>query len=353
MSGGVDSSVAAALLAEEGYDVVGVGLQVWDYGDQEAFGSCCAPSDFNDARRVAETLGIPFYILDAEEVFRESVIEPFVAAYSEGRTPNPCVACNQRVKFRYLMRKASGYGSEVVATGHYATLVREKSSGRLAVARGADPSKDQSYFLFDLSQEQLTRIIFPLSGLSKGEVREKARGLGLVVADKPESQEICFIPGGDTRAFLAEELGDEAAGEGDVVSADGTVLGRHQGYPYYTIGQRRGLGVAAGTPLYVTGIDPSENRLRVGGEEEVWSQGLMVGDATWSIPPVEGEPLGLSVQIRSRHRAASAEVERLTGGRARVRFHEPQRAITPGQAAVFYDGDVVSGGGWIESSLKP
>jgi tRNA-specific 2-thiouridylase len=351
MSGGVDSSVAAALLVEQGYDVVGVGLQVWDYSGLETFGSCCAPSDFADARRVAESLGIPFYILDAEEVFRESVVEPFVASYGAGRTPNPCVACNQRVKFHYLMRRASSFGTDIVATGHYASIVLEKSTRRLAVARGADRQKDQSYFLFDISQEQLARIIFPLSGLRKEQVRDKARGLGLVVADKPESQEICFIPEGDTKGFLAKELGEKAVGEGDVVLADGKVIGRHRGYHYYTIGQRRGLGVSTGFPLYVTDIKPSDNRLEVGTDEALWRDGLLVGGVIWSIPVTVGKSARLSVQIRSRHLAASAQVEQLPDGKARVTFDEPQRAITPGQAAVFYSGDVVSGGGWIESSL--
>jgi tRNA-specific 2-thiouridylase len=352
MSGGVDSSVAAAVLAEQGYKVVGVGLQVWDYGDKETFGSCCAPSDFADARRVAESLGIPFYILDAEDVFRESVVEPFVASYADGRTPNPCVACNQKVKFHYLMKKALGFGSEVVATGHYASIVREKGSGRLAVSRGADLEKDQSYFLFDLSQEQLARIIFPLSGFTKEQVREKARDLGLVVADKPESQEICFIPEGDTSAFLERELGDKAVSEGDVVAADGTILGRHRGYAYYTIGQRRGLGVATGVPLYVTDIEPAANRLEVGADDALWKRGLLARQVTWALPPRPEKPVELSVQIRSRHRAALAEVERLQDDKARVVFQEPQRAITPGQAVVFYAGDVVAGGGWIEASME-
>lgn len=352
MSGGVDSSVAAALLAEEGYEVVGVGLQVWDYSGSEPqgerFGSCCAPSDFADARRVAKSVGFPFYVIDAEEVFRQSVVEPFVTSYASGRTPNPCVACNQRVKFDYLMHRALSFGADVVATGHYARVVRERAMGRLAVARGADRRKDQSYFLFDLSQNQLARIVFPLSGLTKEDVRRKARSLGLLVADKPESQEICFIPDRDTPGFIARELGDNTTGEGDVVTKDGTVVGRHQGYQFYTIGQRRGLGVAVGKPLYVTGIEPASNRIEVGPEEELWRRGLVVADATWALSPAEGVAVRLEVQIRSRHREAYAEVRRLPKGRARVTFDEPQRAITPGQAAVFYKRDVVVGGGWVE-----
>lgn len=352
MSGGVDSSVAAALLHEEGYEVLGVGLQVWDYGEAEQFGSCCAPSDFADARRVAEMLGIPFYLLDAEEVFRRSVVEPFVASYARARTPNPCVACNQKVKFHYLMNKALGFEAELVATGHYASVVREKLSGRLAVGRGADEAKDQSYFLFDLTQEQLAKIVFPLSGLTKEQVRQKARSLGLVVAEKPESQEICFIPEGDTRAFLADELGDKGVGEGEVVDADGAVVGRHRGYAYYTIGQRRGLGVAVGEPLYVTAIDPDANRVAVGPDEALWRKSLTARGVTWALPPPAGRPVGLSVQIRSRHRAAPAQVERSASEEVRATFSEPQRAITPGQAAVFYSGDVVAGGGWIEASVS-
>lgn len=351
MSGGVDSSVAAAVLAEQGYHVVGVGIQVWDYKDREPFGSCCAPSDFADARRVAESIDIPFYILDAEDVFREAVVEPFVASYASGRTPNPCVSCNQKVKFHYLMRKALDFGSDVVATGHYASVVREKRSGRLAVSRGADPAKDQSYFLFDLSQEQLARIIFPLSRFTKEQVREKARSLGLVVAEKAESQEICFIPEGDTSAFLERELGDKVVGEGNVVTDDGTIVGRHRGYAYYTIGQRRGLGVAAGVPMYVTRIEPSANRLKVGADDALWGRSLLAKQVTWAFLPPLGEPVELSVQIRSRHQAAVAEVERLPDDQARVNFREPQRAITPGQAVVFYAGGVVVGGGWIEASM--
>ncbi|MEE9197076.1 MAG: tRNA 2-thiouridine(34) synthase MnmA [bacterium] len=352
MSGGVDSSVAAALLAEEGYEVIGVGLQVWDYGASDApsrrFGSCCAPTDFADARRVAESLGVPFYLFDVEEVFREAVVDPFVASYAEGRTPNPCVSCNQRVKFDYLMERALALGADMVATGHYASVVRDRRSGRLAVSRGVDRDKDQSYYLFDLSQDQLARIVFPLSGLTKEQVRQKARQLGLVVADKPESQEICFISDGDTAGFVARQLGEDAVGEGEVVSAEGTVVGRHRGYAYYTVGQRRGLGVAAGLPLYVTHIDPATNRLEVGPDEALWRRRLDVGGLTWALPPAVGEPARLEVQIRSRHGAAPAAVERLSNGQARVTFEDPQRAIAPGQAAVLYAGDVVVGGGWIE-----
>jgi tRNA-specific 2-thiouridylase len=352
MSGGVDSSVAAAILAEEGYEVIGVGLQVWDYAGSRPparrFGSCCAPADFADARRVADSLGVPFYLLDAEEVFRRTVVDPFVASYAEGRTPNPCVPCNQRVKFDYLMERARAFGADMVATGHYGSVVRDRRTGRFAVARGADREKDQSYYLFDLSQQQLARIVFPLAETTKTTVREMARQLGLVVAEKPESQEICFISDGDTAGFLARQLGDEAAGEGEVVTEEGTVVGRHRGYAYYTVGQRRGLGVAAGSPLYVTRIDPAENRLEVGPDEALWRRDFAVGGVTWALPPREGKSVGLDVQIRSRHEAAPATVERLGGGRVRVSFEDPQRAITPGQAAVFYAGDVVVGGGWVE-----
>ena len=353
MSGGVDSSVAAALLVEEGFQVIGVGLQVWDYSASNAsskrFGTCCAPADFADARRVAEALGIPFYLLDAETVFREAVVEPFVASYAEGRTPNPCVSCNQRVKFDYLMNRALGFGADIVATGHYASVVRDNRSGRLAVARGVDLDKDQSYYLFDLSQKQLARVTFPLAELTKDKVRQKAKQLGLVVAEKPESQEVCFIPDGDTASFLARELGNDAVGEGEVVDDEGAVIGRHRGYAYYTVGQRRGLGVAAGVPLYVSRIDPAANRLEVGPDEVLWRRSLSLGSLTWAIPPALGEEVGLDVQIRSRHLAAPAGVELLPDGRARVTFEEPQRAIAPGQAAVFYAEGVVVGGGWIEA----
>jgi len=348
MSGGVDSSVAAALLKERGQDVVGISLQLWNYSEasDSRFGTCCSLDDLADARRVADRIGIPFYILNLEKEFRRDVVDYFVDEYLRGRTPIPCTLCNQKLKFDELFKKAEGFGFRRVATGHYASIVKD-ASGRFAVRRGRDRSKDQSYFLFNLSQAQLSRLEFPLGDTDKGEVRRLARSLGLTVAEKAESHEICFVPDNDYAGFIARERGGEAFGEGDIVDAQGAVLGRHSGYPAFTVGQRKGLNLGGlKEPHFVTRIDPEKNQVVAGPRRELERRQFEVARVNWSLPP-EG-PLEAEVQIRYRHRGAPALIEPLEGDRARITFSEPEHAVAPGQAAVFYRDDIVLGGGWIE-----
>ncbi len=345
MSGGVDSSVAAGLLAREGRRLVGFSMQLVDRlaGETERYGRCCSPDDFRDARRVADGAGFAHYVVDMEDDFRRTVLEPFARDYARGRTPSPCVRCNTFMKFGALLSRARAVGAEVVATGHYAVLEPDRRSGRTLLRRAADRDKDQSYFLFDLSEEQRRRALFPLGRLSKREVRDLARELGLGVADKPESMDLCFVPrGGDYRAFL------ERGAPGDVVDREGRVLGRHDGVERFTVGQRRGLGVASRSgPLYVIGLEPAARRVVVGSSDALLAD-LCTLERTRFIPfERPGGPIRASVRIRSTHGGADATVEDLGHGRARVRFDAPQRALAPGQAAVFYDGDLVLGGGWI------
>ena len=348
MSGGVDSSVAAALLKERGQDVVGISLQLWNYSEasDSRFGTCCSLDDLADARRVADRIGIPFYILNLEKEFRRDVVDYFVDEYLRGRTPIPCTLCNQKLKFDELFKKAEGFGFRRVATGHYASIVKD-ASGRFAVRRGRDRSKDQSYFLFNLSQAQLSRLEFPLGDTDKSEVRRLARSLGLTVAEKAESHEICFVPDNDYAGFIARERGGEAFGEGDIVDAKGAVLGRHSGYPAFTVGQRKGLNLGGlKEPHFVTRIDPEKNQVVAGPRRELERRQFEVARVNWSLPP-EG-PLEAEVQIRYRHRGSAALIEPLEGDRARITFSEPEHAVAPGQAAVFYRDDIVLGGGWIE-----
>jgi tRNA-specific 2-thiouridylase len=352
MSGGVDSSVAALLLKREGRDVVGVFMRsgVAAPGGAERARTCCGVADAYDARRVADALGVPFYVLDFEEDFRK-LIDGFCDAYDRGATPNPCILCNRDLKFGRLLAYADTVGAGAVATGHYAR--REARDGRVLLRRGADAAKDQSYVLFPLSQDQLGRTRFPLGDLTKAEVRSLAREAGLPVMDKPESMEICFVPGDDYRALLRERIPGRIR-EGELRHVDGRVLGRHPGHQFFTIGQRHGLGVALGEPAYVVRIDPATNTVVLGGAEGLLSGGCTVRDVVWGIaPPTPGSERKAAVQIRSQHRAAPAVVTALDGDRAAVRFGSPQRAVTPGQAAVFYEGEVVLGGGWIEREPEP
>uniref|UniRef100_A0A831UBN3 tRNA-specific 2-thiouridylase MnmA n=1 Tax=Geobacter metallireducens TaxID=28232 RepID=A0A831UBN3_GEOME len=353
MSGGVDSSVTAALLKEEGHEVIGISMQVWDYSKftargGEKFDTCCSLDDIHDARRVAEQIGIPFYVVNFEEEFQRLVIDDFVDEYFRGRTPNPCVRCNQRVKFQLLLQKARELGADFLATGHYARIERG-GDGLFHLLRGDDPGKDQSYFLFTLTQEQLARVIFPLGGMTKPEVRQQAARFGLRVAEKGESQEICFVPDNDYVRFLEEERGKGRLA-GEIVDRAGNVLGRHGGTYRYTVGQRRGLGIAHPHPLYVVGVDAERRQVIVGPKEELSALGLAAADVTWVIPPA-AETVEAACKIRYRHHPVPCTVTVLPGSRAEVRFREPERSVTPGQAVVFYHGDEVLGGGWIDAAV--
>lgn len=347
MSGGVDSSVAAALLHEQGYDVIGITMKLWD-GPATAAArhkTCCTLDDVSDARRVAAQLDIPFFVVNFKSQFGSHVIDYFTESYRQGYTPNPCVQCNRYLKFTHLRQRAQQLGAQWIATGHYAAVHRGED-GRYYLRRGRDAGKDQSYFLFDLTQEQLRQTLLPLGHYRKDEVRAHAARLRLNVAQKPESQEICFIPDGDYRAFLRTRLTPEEVPPGPLQTASGEVLGEHQGLPFYTVGQRRGLGVAAGEPLYVTDVQSEHNTLVVGSRQEAMAEVCTVERLNWLCTP-PAQSLSTTVQIRYRHQPVVAAVEPIDASRARVVFREPQFAVTPGQAAVFYDGDTVLGGGWI------
>jgi len=346
MSGGVDSSVAAALLAEQGHEVVGLSMQLYDQRGDQAFGSCCTLDDLHDARRVASALGFPHYILNLETRFQETVISNFVHEYASGRTPLPCAHCNSDLKFSTLLERARGLGSDRVATGHYAR-VDETPSGRWLLKRSVDTEKDQSYFLFSLTQDQLAGALFPVGSLSKPEVRAEARRLGLSVADKADSQEICFVPDGDYATFIAAHTPDVQR-SGAIVDDRGTKLGSHDGVHRFTIGQRKGLGIAMGTPLYVLKIDARSGDVMVGRREALERSTLIASGVNWVSVAEPREWMSVSAQIRHRHRAARARMRAIEEHRAELEFDEPQAAVTPGQAVVFYDDDVVVGGGWIE-----
>lgn len=335
MSGGVDSSVSAALLVEAGYDVTGVSMQLYD-----------PPPDLTDARRVAQQLGIPHETLDLRRQFRQIIIDYFVGEYGAGRTPNPCVRCNERFKFGLLLERALAMGGDYLATGHYARVIADRG-GIIWLTAGDDPSKDQSYFLFALPQATIRRVIFPVGELTKGRVREIARERGLPVAQKSESQEVCFIPDNDYVRFIQQRGG--GLPPGDIALPDGTVIGRHEGLHRYTVGQRRGLGIAWSHPLHVVRLEPAVNRLIVGPRELLAGRGLAASGGVWNIPPEK--EFRASCRIRYRHHPSPCLVTIGDGGAFTVIFDEPQYAITPGQAAVIYDGDRVLGGGWIDSPL--
>jgi tRNA-specific 2-thiouridylase len=349
MSGGVDSSVAAALLAEQGHDVIGLSMQLYDAsgaGGQASFGSCCSIDDLHDARRVAAAIDIPHYILNFERQFDAQVVSNFVHEYAAGRTPLPCAHCNSDLKFATLVERARGFGADAVATGHYARVERDQASGRFRLRRGVDPDKDQSYFLFSLTQDQLARAVFPVGDRPKDEVREYARRRRLPVADKPDSQEICFIPDHDYAAFVTERV-PASARDGAIVDEQGRVLGSHGGIHRFTVGQRKGLGLSTPAPMYVLELRPAEQQVVVGPKAALEQTTLTASGVNWILGP-PAQPRTVTAQIRHRHRPATAIV-RVTGpSTAEVAFETPQIAITPGQAVVFYDGDIVVGGGWID-----
>lgn len=351
LSGGVDSCVAAWLLAEAGHDLVGVSLQVWDaraHGGSHS--RCCSPSDFRDARLVAGRVGFPYYILDYERLFAERVVEPFASEYRQGRTPNPCVECNRHLKFGALLELARGLGTRSLASGHYARVNDDPATGRRRLRRARDLSKDQSYFLYALDQRTLEQVLFPVGDLTKEEVRAVARRAGLGVADKPESQDLCFLGKGDRLRFLARRDPRNLGSPGDIVTTAGERVGAHAGLALYTVGQRRGLGQLGGGPWYVVRLEAGSNRVVVGREGEQYARGLEAEDVRWVAGEPPPRPLEASVRIRHTHEPAEATVEPRGRAAARVRFRAPQRAVAPGQAAVFYDGDVVLGGGRIESA---
>ncbi len=348
MSGGVDSSVAAALLVEAGWDVVGISMRL---SSAPSGSGCCSLDDFLDARQVAARLRIPFYVMDFQETFTRAVVTPFVAEYLQGRTPNPCVRCNQFVKFRSLWERARELGAEWVATGHYARVRRDPHSGRAELWSAVDSAKDQSYFLFAIDPAVLGRTLFPLGDMTKAEVRARARAWGLPVADKPESQEVCFAPKGEYAAFVARHAGERRPVAGVVTDESGRVVARHDGVHQFTIGQRRGLGVSAATALYVTAIDAQTGTVRVGPRSATVATGLVAGEVNWLADAPVAAGTRLHVKIRSRFAAASATVTTASAHAFEIRADEGLPAVTPGQAAVLYRGEQVIGGGWIERAL--
>jgi tRNA-specific 2-thiouridylase len=358
MSGGVDSSAVAAVLQQQGRPVVGLTMQLWNQrrlpelqGDGPTQHRCCSLDDVYDAKRVAQHLNFPHYVVNFEDQFEKRVVRPFVDQYLAGRTPIACTNCNTDVKFEPLLRMARQIGAELLATGHYARICKNETTQRWELLRARDDSKDQSYFLWGLTQEQLSRSEFPLGELTKEEVRSLARRVNLPVAEKPESMELCFVPTGNYVQFIQAYSNERGISlnknEGEIVTEAGEVIGHHHGVHQFTIGQRKGLGFAAGKPLYVLSIDPQKNRVVVGDDDALRTTTFEVEGVNWVSIENPANPVRASVKIRHKHEAAPATVEALEGDRARVNFDSPQRAITPGQGAVFYEGDRVLGGGWI------
>jgi tRNA-specific 2-thiouridylase len=358
MSGGVDSSTVAAVLQQQGRPIIGLTMQLWNQrrlpelqGDGPAQHRCCSLDDVYDAKRVAQHLNFPHYVVNFESQFEDRVVRPFVQDYLSGRTPIACTNCNSDVKFEPLLRMARQIGADRLATGHYARIRLDHSNGRFQLLRALDPSKDQSYFLWGLSQEQLSRSEFPLGELSKDQVREIARRATLPVAEKPDSMELCFVPNGNyvqfIHAYATENKIPLSSSDGDIVTEGGQVLGRHNGVHNFTIGQRKGLGFAAGKPLYVLAIEPHNNRVIVGDDDSLRNTAFEVQNVNWISIPEPSKPIRATVKIRHKHEPAPATVESLPDSRARIIFDSPQRAVTPGQAAVIYSNDVVLAGSWI------
>ncbi|HEV2390759.1 MAG TPA: tRNA 2-thiouridine(34) synthase MnmA [Verrucomicrobiae bacterium] len=348
MSGGVDSSATAALLLEQGYDVVGITLKLWPQDCiSRAEDKCCGPQAVTDARAVCHKLGIPYYLIDEAAEFQTKVIQYFADEYKAGRTPNPCVMCNQNLKFGRLIERADQLGAQYIATGHFARVEKSPETARTWLKRGHDPRKDQSYFLFSLGQQQLARALFPLGEKTKADTREVARQCQLKTADKEESMEICFVPDNDYGKFLRQaKLAQTHRGE--IVNVEGHVLGFHEGIEFYTIGQRKGLGISSPRPLYVLDLDPAANRVVVGGDVSGLERDEFIAErCNWIAYDPPPESVAATVKIRYNHPGAAATVTPLASGRAKVKLHTPQRAVTPGQAAVFYQDDLVLGGGWI------
>ncbi len=359
MSGGVDSSTAAALLQREGHNLVGLTMQLWNQRRLPELvpdgptGRCCSLDDVYDARYVAQHLGIPYYVVNFEKRFEEQVVKPFVDEYLAGRTPIPCTLCNNFIKFDQFLEMAEGVGAEKIATGHYSRISQNPETGRWEMRTSVDTTKDQTYFLFGLKQHQLARTLFPLGGMHKTQVRELAREFGIPTAAKPDSQEICFVPNGDYAKFIESYFEEQGISpqvtHGEVVSLDGHVLGEHRGVHHFTVGQRRGLGIAAAEPLYVIATEPATQRVIVGRNDDLLRSSLVAKDVNWiSLEPVR-VPTRVQAKIRNRHLAAHATLYPTASADCiEVRFDEPQRAVTPGQGVVLYQGDLVVAGGWID-----
>ena len=349
MSGGVDSSVAAYLLKEQGYDVIGVTMQIWQDEDnevQEENGGCCGLSAVDDARRVAQDLEIPYYVMNFKSEFKENVMDYFAKEYLQGRTPNPCIACNRYVKWESLLKRSLDIGADYIATGHYAR-VTQLPNGRYTLMKSATAAKDQTYALYNLTQNQLAHTLMPVGAYTKDEIREIADKINLRVAHKPDSQEICFVPDKDYASFI-EEYSGKRIPQGNFVNTKGEVIGRHKGITHYTVGQRKGLNLSMGYPVFVVEIRPETNEVVIGKGEDVFSDTLRAGTLNWmSVDGLHGEEMKVTAKIRYSHKGASCIIKEVEDGIVECRFEEPQRAITPGQAVVFYDGDYVVGGGTI------